>query len=59
MATSGFGVQNIRPRSGAGWKGTNPSPERIDETKRHPREKQKPHRKAPEPGTGRIVDKIA
>jgi hypothetical protein len=59
MVISGIGVQQILPRTGTGWQGTNQSPDENNDSDRSHATIRKPDRGAPTPGTGHVVDKIA
>jgi hypothetical protein len=58
MSVSGIGIQQITPQTGTGWQGSNPSPDRNNETDSGT-PKPANDRAPPSPGTGQIVDKIA
>lgn len=58
MTVSGIGIQQITPQTGTGWQGSNPPPDRnndSDSTTTKPVNDRAPA----SPGTGRIVDKTA
>ena len=59
MIISGIGVQQILPRSGTGWQGTNPSPDQSSDAESDPAPVNKRDRAPVTPGTGHVVDKIA
>jgi hypothetical protein len=58
MMTSGIGVQQILPRTGTGWQGVNPPPDRPSDSKDKD-SPSKPDRSTPAPGIGRLIDQLA
>ena len=57
MVISGIGVQQIRPRTGTGWKSANPTPDQNDDAEHGEMTAPKAENAPAAPGTGRNVDK--
>jgi hypothetical protein len=58
MKISGTGIQQILPRTGTGWQGSNPPPDRPDDGD-HDEAAGESSPAKPGPGTGQVVDRIA
>ena len=57
MAISGIAIQQIRPRTGTGWKSANPTPDQNDDADNGELTVPKNERAPAMPGTGHNVDK--
>lgn len=57
MVISGIGIQQIRPRTGAGWKSANPTPDQNDDADNGEMTAPKTENAPDAPGTGHNIDK--
>ncbi len=57
MFISGIAVQQIRPRTGTGWKSTNPTPDQNDDSDSGEMTVPKGENAPAPPGTGQNIDR--